>query len=406
MLSIGPIMGRCLEVGLLLNSTVRNPEFDQESREKLNLLNQTVKAKSKLYPREKRHVEAVRLFASGDPVGATLEWEKILIEHPTDIHALRMALDSYFWRGVQREMRDSVARVLPFWQSGALPLKEYLYGMHAFGLCETNLFEKAEAQARKGLKRNINDAWAAHAIAHVYEMQGKAVEGFKFLDDNEKNWSVCNHFSGHMYWHEALFKIEMNAYDEASQIMENILLTRAKNIGGPLAIVDLNSLLYRLHLTGSENLVRPGHWNAAYEVCKPYLRSHGTSFNDAHFLMAALGSDNVDVAEEILESYKDIDPLISGPKDVVTNLLKAMIAYKREQYSEAVELLIPVRSQFRKIGGSEAQRDLFSQLLIVSAIKSKSEYHRKLAEHLLNERDGLRSNSFLDGRLVNRLNQI
>lgn len=117
-------MGRCLEVGLLLNSTVRNPEFDQETREKLQLLNQSAKAKGKLYKREKHHLEAVRLFASGDPVGATLEWEKILIEHPTDIHALRMALDSYFWRGVQREMRDSVARVLPFWQSGALPLKE------------------------------------------------------------------------------------------------------------------------------------------------------------------------------------------------------------------------------------------------------------------------------------------
>lgn len=252
----------------------------------------------------------------------------------------------------------------------------------------------------------MNDAWAAHALAHVYEMQGRAMEGFKFLNNTEENWSVCNHFAGHIYWHEALFKIEMNAYDEASEILENSLLTRAKNTGSSLAIVDLNSLLYRLQLTGPESLVRRDLWNDAYEVSKPHLHSHGNSYHDAHFLMAALGSDKTGIAEEILESYKDSDRLRSAPKYMVTNLLKAMIAYKREQYSDVVELLIPVRSQIREIGGSEAQRDVFNQLLIVSAIKSGSRYHKKLAEHLINERNSIRPNSSLNGNLANRLNQI
>lgn len=46
---------------------------------------------------------------------ACLTWEDILIEHPTDMFAVKMAHDSYFYLGYQAQMRDSIARVLPHW---------------------------------------------------------------------------------------------------------------------------------------------------------------------------------------------------------------------------------------------------------------------------------------------------
>ena len=73
--------------------------------------------------RERKHVEALSKWSIGDLYGAALSWEDILIEHPTDIHALKMAVDTYFYLGRQFEMRDSVARVMPFWTSRAIPLK-------------------------------------------------------------------------------------------------------------------------------------------------------------------------------------------------------------------------------------------------------------------------------------------
>lgn len=60
-----------------------------------------------------------------------------------------MVTDTYFFLGRQRQLRDSVARVLPFWTSRSLPLKSYLHGMYAFGLVETNFYEKAESEAFK-----------------------------------------------------------------------------------------------------------------------------------------------------------------------------------------------------------------------------------------------------------------
>lgn len=43
-------------------------------------------------------------------------WEDILVDHPTDMLALKFSHDSYFYMGAQVAMRDSVARVLPYWK--------------------------------------------------------------------------------------------------------------------------------------------------------------------------------------------------------------------------------------------------------------------------------------------------
>ena len=51
-------------------------------------------------------------------------WESILVEHPTDLLALKFAHDGYFFMGAQTQLRDSVARVLPFWKPH-IPLYRY-----------------------------------------------------------------------------------------------------------------------------------------------------------------------------------------------------------------------------------------------------------------------------------------
>ncbi len=43
-------------------------------------------------------------------------WEDILLEHPTDLFAIKLAHDAYFYLAYQPQMRDSIARVLPSWR--------------------------------------------------------------------------------------------------------------------------------------------------------------------------------------------------------------------------------------------------------------------------------------------------
>jgi hypothetical protein len=55
-------------------------------------------------------------LAYRNTVKATLLWEQILTEHPTDMLALKMAHDTYFYLGLQPQMRDSIASVMPRWK--------------------------------------------------------------------------------------------------------------------------------------------------------------------------------------------------------------------------------------------------------------------------------------------------
>ena len=62
--------------------------------------------------------------------------------------------------------------------------------------------------------------------------------------------------------------------------------------------------------------------------------------------------------------------------------------------------MYPIRFEIIQIGGSHAQRDVFSQILIHSALRSKDCNQRKHAKELIDERNALKMNSPLADRIV------
>jgi hypothetical protein len=112
--------------------------------------------------REQRHLAAAKAWAAGRIFEATLVWEDILVDHPTDALALRFAQDAYFFLGQSLGIRDSVARVLPAWDREN-PLTSFILGLYAFGLEEAGELGRAEGFGREALSRNPRDAWAVHA---------------------------------------------------------------------------------------------------------------------------------------------------------------------------------------------------------------------------------------------------
>ena len=71
-------------------------------------------------------------------------------------------------------------------------------------------------------------------------------------------------------------------------------------------------------------------------------------------------------------------------------LQQAIAAFGAGDFDRTVDLLLPVRYDIRRIGGSHAQRDLFNQTLIAAALGAG---RRKLARALLAERLALKPNS-------------
>ena len=77
-------------------------------------------------------------------------WETILVDHPTDALALRLAQDAYYFLGRSLAIRDCAARVLPAWDRDN-PLTSFILGLYAFGLEETGDLKRAEDVGREAL---------------------------------------------------------------------------------------------------------------------------------------------------------------------------------------------------------------------------------------------------------------
>uniref|UniRef100_A0A3B3Q8P7 Tetratricopeptide repeat protein 38 n=1 Tax=Paramormyrops kingsleyae TaxID=1676925 RepID=A0A3B3Q8P7_9TELE len=381
------VMGHVISTGLELVGTGSSVLLNERLASAVRRTMELAEIQN-LTPREKLHVSAVEMFSKGCLPKACDLWEEILLEHPTDLLALKFAHDSYFYMGYQVQMRDSVARVLPHWKP-SMPLYSYLKGLYSFGLLETRLYDQAEKVAKEGLALNPGDAWSVHSMAHVHEMRAEIDKGLKFMEDTEKNWNACDMLACHNYWHWALYFIE--------KVGVISVATRCLSSGAMLDTVDACSLLYRLGLEGvavkerSRELMR---------VTESHTEDHALIFNDLHFLMTSLGAGEEGATRQLLESLREqaetpgVNHQLQLAKDLALPMCQALMEYDQGNYGQAVELLRPIRYRFCQIGGSDAQMDVFNP--VTSTIP----------RCLLAERDAARPNSPLTDRLIQRANAL
>lgn len=177
-------------------------------------------------------------------------WERILIEYPRDMLALKFAHDTYFYTGASHQMRDSCARVLPRWRKSD-PLFSYVHGMHSFGLVQSNMHEYARKSALLALDMNAQDAWATHTLAHYNEYRNDTTAGITLLRDTEAHWSPANLVSTHNYWHWCVYLLERGEHDQALDLYDR-RLTEFISLNRTFDMVDIVSLLYRLQLDGCQ----------------------------------------------------------------------------------------------------------------------------------------------------------
>ncbi|MCK5624112.1 MAG: tetratricopeptide repeat protein, partial [Alphaproteobacteria bacterium] len=113
--------------------------------------------------RERDHISALGAWHEEDWQGALELWERILLEHPLDLLALKLLNRTYFYLGDARNIRDSIARVLYAWNEDT-PGHGFVLGMYAFGLEECGDYANAEAVGHHAVAINPADVWAIHAV--------------------------------------------------------------------------------------------------------------------------------------------------------------------------------------------------------------------------------------------------
>ncbi|ELT93370.1 hypothetical protein CAPTEDRAFT_212915 [Capitella teleta] len=376
------VMGLVLKnLGMNNFSSKQRPQIPRNIAEAEKLLEMACNANE----REYMHCKAVLCMAQGKMSEACNVWERILIKYPRDTLAMLQAFTHYIQSGKSTEMRDSTNRILPHYDPREISYG-FLLGLNCFSLEECGMYAEAELAGRQALHINPTNGWATHAMAHIFEMQCRTDEGIQFMESTENNWKDSDYIAHHDYWHWALFHVEKGQYEEALGIFDEKIQPIARQRETTFSFQDMSALLYRIELEGNSVGDRWG------EVCKswsPRSKDHIYSFNDCHMMMAFLGADDKEKRQEFVESMQEYlggdssaEDNHSICSDVTWPLTQAMIAFKEGKFAECVDILYPVRYQVFRIGGSHAQREFASMLLIHAAMKSNLNEHRMLAKYV------------------------
>lgn len=332
--------------------------------------------------REHGHLEALAAWTAGDLAGACRAWEALTIDHPRDLLALKLTQLNRFYLGDAAGMRGAIARALHAWDAET-PGYGYLIGSYAFALEEDGAYHEAEIKGREAIEIDRTDVWAAHAVAHVMEMQGRVGQGLGWLDHLKDAWGQIHNFKHHAHWHRALFALELGRLDQVLEIYDQDIWTEVA--GDYLDISNAASLLWRLE---EEGVAVGDRWTPIAELAAERAEEHALVFATGHFAMALAAAgraddlDRLKAAQEAHAGRAD-DTFAAVWRACGRALVGAAEAIRAGLPGRAVDLLSPVRDEVRRIGGSWAQRDVFERMLIEAAL---ADDRRMLARALLSER--------------------
>ena len=347
--------------------------------------------------REAGHVRAIGqiLVGSWRDAGRTLE--DVSVEAPRDPLALQAGHLIDFLVGDARMLRDRIARALPAWDAHT-PGYHAVLGMHAFGLEESGDYARAEAQGRRGVELEPRDGWAQHAVAHVMEMQCRQKDGIAWMRANPDAWSRDSSFAVHLWWHLALFHLELGEIDEVLALYDGPVYGKRSEV--VFDMLDASALLWRLTLRGMDVGYR---WEALADKWEAIADAGNYAFNDAHAMMAFIGARRGKAVEVLLEAQhaamEDVTDNAMFTREVGHPVALAIRAFGESDYAETVRLLRRVRRDAHRFGGSHAQRDLLDLTLIEAALRGGQ---FALASALIAERQATRPTVFT-AQLAERL---
>ena len=314
----------------------------------------------------RRHALAARAWDSAHAVAL---YAAIVADRPHDVLALAVAHALDFHLGRRRAMCDRIAKVLPHW-TAAMPGYASVLAMYAFALEENGRYGRAERIARRALALDPKHAGAIHVIAHVMEMQGRALDGLAFLAAVESAWGEGTGLSVHLAWHRALFHLDAGDPKSALAIYDTQIATAASTDMSALA--DGSALLWRLYLRDIEVSNR---WRPLADRWTMHNLADARPFYAVHAMMAFAAAGRTAAALRLAEALPSIDIKLASsliPEDALAAPLgEALLAFARSDYAECVKWLKRVRHIAHRCGGSLAQCDLIHLTFTEAALRAR-----------------------------------
>jgi hypothetical protein len=366
----GFALGHCLKGYLLLMAA--NPAH----RPAIAATLRAAEAGAAATTRECRHVAAFGAWANGELDKSFAIWRLLLDETPTDLLALRICDTTWFRHGQTAKILEQADRLAPGW-SPELPGYDCFQCVWAFAHEEAGDTQGAEPVIDRAHAADPTNYFAHHVKAHVMESECRPREGRDWLDAQIANWSVGNNLIHHLWWHRALMELELGDLDAVIASYDRNI----RNLDAPMTravpdhYVDLQnaiSLLWRLEQMG---VAVGDRWRELADKAEARTGHAGHLLLVPHLMLALAATGRDRAAERFLAALRELaadQALWTAPAiaEVVLPVCEAALAHRRGDHARAADLLAPRREQLRLLGGSNAQRDILSQLLLDAAMKA------------------------------------
>jgi tetratricopeptide (TPR) repeat protein len=322
-----------------------------------------------LNAREQAHLAALSHMVQGARAAAVAVLDCHLMRYPLDLVGHQGAALTDGFLGRFHWVRDRSARALPRWSKDQ-PGYGTVLAFHAFGLEEAGDYARAEDESRAAAELEPFSFWPHHTVAHVMEMTGRPEDGLGWMAAREALWSTPSHVNQvHIWWHKALFHIELGQYDAALALFDGPIRATQRPLS--LSLTNATALLWRLDMLGCDIGER---WRELAALWQGHADGKCLVFADIHAAMAELGSDQEALVERRLAAMRETaasDLEAAGLyRSVGIPIVEGLAAFHRGAYDQAVALLLPVRFDLWQIGGSHAQRDVVNWTLTEAAVRA------------------------------------
>ncbi|MEP9383152.1 pyridine nucleotide-disulfide oxidoreductase [Nocardioides sp. KR10-350] len=309
--------------------------------------------------RERSHVHAVAAHIRGD--------SRPLIDHlatyPRDALLLSTAVPTIAFAGateVPEEAWAIVERAAPsygddWWFSGLL----------AFIRQEQRRFDEAMELSCRSLSVEPGAGHSAHARAHAHYETGDHEAGLAWMSDwvlgDGADIDSLSHFS----WHAALHELSLGDLDAVRRRYESQL--QPGNALGCRALVDSGSLLFRWALTPGATDVPDIHevirvtGRATMErPATPFLAMHTAITHLAVGDVAALRTMRAWAGSHRHPTMREVVAPLAGALDLMGS----------GEPSKAADDLGTLAPQIRRLGGSDAQREIIEETRIAALLRA------------------------------------
>lgn len=256
----------------------------------------------------------------------------------------------------------------------------YFLASHSFALELTGHYPAAMAKAEQAMDLEPIAPWAHHTIAHCLLLNGEMNQGAEFLQSVSATWkTIMPLLKGHNNWHLALFYL---AHRDVQKVLERFKHHIFGLIPGTiLEQIDAISLLWRLEMAGfaQDQLLQQVRSQLNHHPYEYY-----TGFNAIHLIYCLTRANDDKLTNHALDQMQHYtQQLPAGAKQDYWQFLclpfcKATAAFAKHDYQSTIDYLNPIIQQCFKLGGSDAQDELFLQMYFVSLIQCKQQNRAKM----------------------------